>query len=374
MSRLDAMNDQKRLWEQQQEQDTFWPDLCHRISEGQVIPIIGTTVFYEQIFDMDGDGVLGIGEGEVQSSDLSLEEQLAEDWGKFVGFPFNPRHRLAQVALYNRVVRSRDDLSAKLSYLTWLKEALLHLAKDDPDVDPTTIEEQKKEVDRSSFADIAVELGYPHPLKGQTDVLAQLAQLNLPIYVTTSYFDFLERAILANGRNPRTQVCFWNGIPLRYLDESHRIDHGFNPTPENPLVYHLFGLETYPESLVLTEDDYLDFLVAIIQDSSNQGDPRFPLYLRRALTESSLILLGYQLHHWDFRVLFRGLINTMPARPRKFNVAIQLDPNTQKWVISTDDTKLYLKGYFEPFRFSVEYSASVNFVNRLWKEWDKWRR
>ena len=42
-----------------------------------------------------------------------------------------------------------------------------------------------------------------------------------------------------------------------------RRQRGFVPTPANPLVYHLHGHLEMPQSLVLTEDDYLEFLVRI---------------------------------------------------------------------------------------------------------------
>jgi hypothetical protein len=380
MSRLKAMNALSKNLERQQEQATFWPELCRRIEVGQVIPFVSADVIYEQLFDMDGDGVLGISQdGGENSGGLSLEEQLSDAWAEGIGFPFNGRHRLARVALYNRVVKSRDDQSAKTGYLNWLKQALLFLAEDDPDVDPVTIKEQRHGIQRSSFADIASELGYPHPVKGQADALAQLARLNLPIYMTTSHFDFLERAILKNGRKSvRTQVCYWSGDPMHYVDDSHRTDYDFQPTPENPLVYHLFGLEAYPESMVLTEDDHLDFLAALVYDSTNQTEPRIPGYLRQALTQSSQLLLGYRLHNWDFRILFRGLINTTPIGLRNFNLAIQLNPETQAWVVSADDIKKYLKGYFEDkekkLNFTVEYGTTANFVAKLREACDQWRR
>jgi hypothetical protein len=166
MGRLKAMNAQNRKVEQQQEQATFWPELCRRVDAGQVIPIISATAFYEQIFDMDGDGLLGISEEGETHNGLSLEEQLADAWADGIGYPLNGSHRIAQVALYNRVVKSRDDLSAKSSYLNWLKQALLFLAADDPAIDLDTIEEQQQEIEQSSFADIAIELGYPRPPKG----------------------------------------------------------------------------------------------------------------------------------------------------------------------------------------------------------------
>ena len=83
MSRLKAMNAQIRKMEQQQEQATFWPELCRRIDAGQVIPIISSSVFYEQIFDLDGDGLLGVSEeSEEHERWLSLEEQLADAWAE----------------------------------------------------------------------------------------------------------------------------------------------------------------------------------------------------------------------------------------------------------------------------------------------------
>ena len=36
-------------------------------------------------------------------------------------------------------------------------------------------------------------------------------------------------------------------------------DYGFRPMPAQPVVFHLFGNQKEPESLVLTEDDYIEF-------------------------------------------------------------------------------------------------------------------
>ena len=128
---------------------------------------------------------------------------------------------------------------------------------------------------------------------------------------------------------------------------------------------------------MLTEDDYLDFLAAISQDTYQQ-QPLLPLYLRQALTQSSLLLLGYQPRAWDFRILFRGLINATPSSLRMINLAIQVDPNEQGWVVAAEDIKRYLQGYFEEkekqLNFSVVYDTTAAFVNKLYKEWDKWRR
>ena len=50
----------------------------------------------------------------------------------------------------------------------------------------------------------------------------------------------------------------------------------------NPWVFHLHGSDEDPASLVLTEDDYVDFLV------STQRDPEvLPHYVLRALSNTA---------------------------------------------------------------------------------------
>jgi hypothetical protein len=234
------------------------------------------------------------------------------------------------------------------------------------------VAELKSQIVTRTFADVTCELDYPKFKDGQEDPLRILAKLPLHIYVTTSYYDFLERALQAEDKTPRTQVCFWAGEP-RDVAPEHRADPNFVPTKDKPLVYHLHGFEKYPESIVLSEDDYLDFLVRISQDTDANA-PIIPLYLREALTESSLILLGYRLQDWDFRVLFRGIINAKHSNLRRFSLAIQLDPAQQQSVENAAGAQKYLQEYFEPAKFRVEWGDTESFIKKLWQEWNKWRQ
>src|SRR5262249_39822794 len=102
--------------------------------------------------------------------------------------------------------------------------------------------------------------GYPHFDDVPDHPLLLLANLDLPIYLTTSYYTVLEAALTRTGKRSRTEFCRWHQR-LESLPSGYEGD--FQPTRQEPLVYHLYGLDTYPESLVLTEDDSLEFLVAI---------------------------------------------------------------------------------------------------------------
>ena len=80
-----------------------------------------------------------------------------------------------------------------------------------------------------------------------------LADLPLPVYITTNYDDFMVRALKDRNRDPRRELCRWN---QRVKDHPSVFDNGFDPTVANPVVFHLHGHDEVPESLVLTEDDY----------------------------------------------------------------------------------------------------------------------
>jgi hypothetical protein len=73
-------------------------------------------------------------------------------------------------------------------------------------------------------------------------------------------------------------------------------------TPERPLVYYLFGHHEDRESLVLTEEDLIDFLVAVVK-----RDPPVPDQVRSILQDraASFLFLGFGFHNWYLRVLLK---------------------------------------------------------------------
>ena len=108
------------------------------------------------------------------------------------------------------------------------------------------------------------------------------------------------------------------GWPTSVFDR----DHGYRPAEASPLIYHLFGHHARPRSLVLTEDDYFDFLIGVTRDKD-----LVPVGVRRAFADSSLMFLGFRLDEWDFRVLFRSIINQEgDRRSEHTHVAVQIDP------------------------------------------------
>jgi hypothetical protein len=137
------------------------------------------------------------------------------------------------------------------------------------------------------------------------------------------------------------------------------------------LVYHLYGLEEYSQTLVLSEDDYINFLISITEDT-NTLNPKIPLYLRRAVGESQLVLIGFRLSDWDFRVLFRLMMNFRIDNFSPRGMLIQLQDKEN--MASNANAIEYLKRYFGRKSFDIEWNSADRFVQDLWNEWDSLRQ
>jgi hypothetical protein len=85
-------------------------------------------------------------------------------------------------------------------------------------------------------------------------------------------------------------------------------------------------------------------------------------------------MLGYRLQDWDFRILFRGIINARQNTSRGFSFIIQLNPEQQYEVANVVEARKYLETYFQPRQFNVAWGDVDTFLSRLWDEWNKWRQ
>jgi hypothetical protein len=174
--------------------------------------------------------------------------------------------------------------------------------------------------------------------------------------MTTNYDDSMCAALRLAGKDPHREICRWNASPALTAEPSPFADAGYSPTVANPLVFHLHGRVGVPESLVLTEDDYLDFLVAVSREPE-----LLPHHIRRALAGSSLLFLGYRLADWDFRVIHRGLVAATEASLRRLSVTVQLT--------RPDPARVYLDQYFGAMKLRVYWGSAVEFAAELQSRW-----
>ncbi len=194
-----------------------------------------------------------------------------------------------------------------------------------------------------------------------------LADLPFPIYITTNYDNSMISALQARHKDPKLELCRWNSTVKENEKSIFDIDKDYTPTPANPLVFHLHGHYKVPESLVLTEDDYLDFLINISKD-----EDVLPLCIRSAMTRTSLLFLGYKIADWDFRVLFRRIVGYLTISQGRRHISIQIAPDHEG--ISGDKlekVQKYLEDYYSSDKVRVYWGKYRDFAAELRRRWEE---
>lgn len=343
--------------------EDIWQDLARRVKEGKVIPILSNSMRDERFMRL------------FNQPDKSLGSFVAESWAQEIGYPMQDSGDLARVAQFHQVTALNPE-KAKRDYLDFIVQGLMGFAQNTDAAAAARIEEKNlAQTPDLLFADLVTELGYPPLQPDEQDPLRLLAKLPLPIYITTSFYDFLERALVAEGKTVRSEVCTWSGQTSK-IDRQFLPDPTFDPKPETPLVFHLFGAERFPHTMVLSVDDYLNFLVNIFlreteaRSSSGTGAPSpVPPYLWERIVELPLLIMGFKLHDWDFQVLYRGIVTAKPAvANRDAGLVIQLEPDKRSGVTNPEQAKKYLREYFsQEARFKVEFQSPDDFVVKLYQ-------
>ena len=283
-----------------------WDLLLRRIKAGNCTPFLGA------------GACAGI---------LPLGRTLAQNWAQQYDYPLDDPGDLVRVSQYIAV--TQDPM--------WPKEKIV------------------REFKKCGAPDFSNALE-PHGL---------LADLPLPVYMTTNYDDFMVRALRDRKRDPVQALCRWNTF-LRDNVPSPFDERSFEPTLANPVVFHLHGHCGVPESLVLTEDDYLDFLV----DISSAPD-LLPARIHRALSGASLMFLGYAITDWNFRVLFRSLVSYLEQSLSRVHVSVQLAPGGADMTPERKErAQEYLNRYFGKLQIQVFWGTCEQFIAELRKRWD----
>jgi len=179
----------------------------------------------------------------------------------------------------------------------------------------------------------------------ESDPHSVLARLPCPVFVTGHPASLIGAALRETGKDPVEEVCRWRPDVYDWPRSIFEAEPGYVPSAERPLVFHVFGRLEVPDSLVITEDDYMEFLIRVAEEKSLVPPP-----VRAALTDSALLLLGFNLEDYDVRVLLRTLVGREGAHRlyRYTHVAAQVDPSAD--VLSPERTRRYLERYFGKFR------------------------
>lgn len=285
--------------------DPDWDSLLYRIKTGMCTPFIGP---------------------EVNRKIIQADRELALAWAREHTYPLPDAENLPRVAQYLAVKRDLAFPADEVARLTAIRAA--------PDFsDPDE----------------------PHSF---------LASLPLPLYLTTNYDHFMVQALRHHQRQAHQEVCRWN----RYIPETASVFEATSAveiSPLNPVVYHLYGHINLPESMVLTEDNYLDFLVNISRQ------PVIPRQIEKALVRTSLLFVGYDLTDFRFRILFRGLVAALQRNLRRTSIAVQLVPQLPDGrQINESHVRNYLQEYLAKDDVRIYWGDSFDFIKELRARWE----
>jgi hypothetical protein len=160
--------------------------------------------------------------------------------------------------------------------------------------------------------------------ENENTIYAVLADLNLPIYITTNYDHLMEEALSDKGKEPISGYSIWKEGEKRNIIGETEFSQNKGPTSATPLVFHLLGDIDSPTSMVLTEKDYIDFAIYL----SKMGDRyTLPHSIRQNLSNSTLLFVGYSVEDIRFIIVFQGFIKLMSSLESKsIAVQVQLPP------------------------------------------------
>ncbi len=283
----------------------LWPVLSQAVRNKQVVPILGTGLV---------EPIIG-----------SLRD-ISAHWAEIYDYPIfdHDRDSVAQIAQFMAVKYG----------LAFTK---------------TTLEETLVEKLRSERRDDLAGLRAGATLDETINLLAAkrrqrtpedayrvLAGLPLKYFVTSNLSGVLESALVEAGKTPRTLISPWNEhVRSCYFGQDPDdpsctgemlYDFDFNTIDEhNPLVFHPFGRLSDPDSVVLTEDEYFQYLTGLQQhDNLDLLVKKLP----HGIFSGTLLFLGFHLIDWEFRVLLQTLFafeSSKLFRRKKHIAVIQLD-------------------------------------------------
>jgi len=285
----------------------------------------------------------GLAEG-IYGSKIELSERLAVE--KRVPFEAHHQGELALVSQYLQLT-ARSDANA----LNALKERMR--------LDVLVRVKGRVPDDLSNFTLSAV-LNAAGKLQraDENDPYRIVARLPATVFINASPDSLLIEALTEAGKTPTIRTPHWK------FTQANTEPEKLNPTETNPLVLHVFGHFADPDSLVLGEDDYLDYLMGVAQNQALISN-----VVKEAVANRALMFLGFSLMDWSFRVLFRIIMNLMAGarnrQSRKPNVAVQVEPDGSLFS-GTEEAKYYLQKFYGPSNIEVFWGTSEDFLAALW--------
>ena len=155
--------------------------------------------------------------------------------------------------------------------------------------------------------------------KAPSPALRALAELDFPLVITTNYDQLFEQALT----RPFDRCVYSPDDTQATRDVS-----GGLPTPKRPFILKIHGDVDSPESIVVTDDDYIQF---VLRMGDKEAFNPVPLGVRFALKTWPTLFIGYSLTDYNLRLLFKTLRWRMDRA--SFPISYAVDPSPDELVV-----------------------------------------
>jgi hypothetical protein len=310
-----------------------WKAILLRISEGRCTPVLGPGLLEDLV---------------------GLPREIARQWARTEELPLTP-DGCDNLALVSQCLKPGDPELPYSHLRDYQHQEILKRYR-------TKLPADLQRVDVTQVGRLVKGAGQWRRLIDPAEPHAILARLPFSVYLTANPDDLLSDSLREEVKEPQVVVCPWKSELKGDAPPS-------TPDKDHPLVCHLHGRLDTEGSLVLTEDDHFDYLIGIALNKSALAPS-----VRRAMGDSLLLFLGFEIDHWSFR----GLLRCLPQlgdRGRPYpHVAVQVDPEKTCFV-SAQEARDYLQTTFavRGLTLSVSWMSAKKFLAELAGQWQQWR-
>lgn len=154
-----------------------------------------------------------------------------------------------------------------------------------------------------------------HVNKRPSPALRALAEMPFSLIVTTNYDKLFEEALGRAGKKPRVGVY----SPVGTVKTTDLLDEF---TEREPFIFKLHGDIATPESIVITDEDYIQFVLRM----GDKGDFHpVPETFRYLFKRWPTLFVGYSLLDYNLRLVFKTL--RWKLDPAAFPPTYSVDPS-----------------------------------------------
>lgn len=165
--------------------------------------------------------------------------------------------------------------------------------------------------------------------KEASPVLHALADLDFPIVITTNYDNLYEKALDAESakRQAADKAAIQYDLSVYSPNYKPRVktqDCADTPDSRRPFILKVHGDISKPESIVITEEDYIQFVLRM-----SDKQPHHPVgkNVLAYLNKWPTLFIGYRLTDYNLRLLFKTLRWKMDAAYIPPTYSVDIDPD-----------------------------------------------